>query len=98
MLTPYQGVSHQGDRVGENGLVHLAAMQATTEQVACKPRKYIPQGARGWKSKIKVPACSGEDSLPGQRLLIAFSCCGKSWELPGVPFERVLIPSMRGEP
>lgn len=66
--------------------------------MAFKQKKYIPQGARGWKSKVKVPAWSGEDSLPGQRLLTAFSCRGKSWELSGVPFERVLIPYMRVEP
>ena len=76
----------------------LATTQATTEQMAFRQKKYIPQGARGWRSKIKVPARSGEDSLPGQRLLIALSCLGKSWELSGVPFERVRIPYMSVEP
>ena len=33
--------------------------------MAFKQKKYIPQGARGWKSKVKVPAWSGEGPFLG---------------------------------
>lgn len=56
--------------------------------MAYEKQKFISYSSRGGKSKIRVPAWSrsGEDPLPGCRLLIV-SLQGRKWtrELSGVP-------------
>ena len=56
--------------------------------------KFISHCSVGWKFKIRMPAwsCSGEDSLPGCRLLT--SCCvlKLGWPQSAVAWSRTLVP------
>lgn len=50
------------------------------------------------KSEIKVPPWSGEDPLPGHRLLVSSHLVEGARELYGVSFIRALIPFLRALP
>ena len=76
-----------------NILVHLGCYNKNIiDWVAFKQQKFICHCPGGCKSDIRVPEWSGENPLPGQRLLLVSSHGGRGKGAFLATFTRALIP------
>lgn len=69
--------------------------QNTTAWGAYEQQKFIAHSFRGWNSKVRVPAWSGEGTLPSHRLLLHPHMAERTREFCMTFFMRALISLRR---